>query len=155
MMNFTILAKRFICVSKESKTYTKIGKGSKCSKLLFKIGDRIKLVISDITQREVPILHQFTKTGLAYMDDTELATLLFQRNILLEPFDKEVLEKFVFLLMTYGWQLEAEQLEYFLKNDQLEKAVTFSIHLELYKNGWQHDMTEGELSSLLSNLNIK
>lgn len=153
-MSFTRLANRFVCVSRWYKTYMKMGKGSKCSRLLFRISDQIKLDIDTTTKEELPIIHQVTKTSLAYMDDTELSTLLFQRNILLDPFDEDVLGKFISFLQVYGWGLEAEQLEHFLITRYIGKASIFAVNLELYKNGRQHDMTENELSAMLIRLNL-
>ncbi|WP_371363478.1 hypothetical protein SRRS_43700 [Sporomusa rhizae] len=146
-MNFRQLAKRFICVSGWYKSYPKMEMRIKCNRVLYDISNRLKPIINSSTTEDLRLIHQFTKTPLAYMsDDTEFTVLLFQRNILLDPVDADVLKKFAMFICTYGWQLEANKIEQLLNERKIEKAAKFSISLELYRNGRQHEMTEKELN---------
>ena len=146
-MNFETLAKRFICVSRWYKSYPIMEKRIKHNQVLFNISQRLKGIISTSTREDLQLLHQFTKTPLAYMpDDTEFTVLLFQQNILIDLVDVDVLKNFAIYIWTYGWQLEADKIEQLLNERKIERAAEFSIGLELYKNGRQHEMTEKELS---------
>jgi len=49
---------------------------------------------------------------------------------------------------------EAEQLNQYLLEKRVDKAAILAANLELYKNGWQHDMTNEELVSMLLEFNI-
>lgn len=155
-MIFRHLLKRLLHVSEQYKKYIKTDKEKKYVELLRKIGKMLMLHVNLAVQEDLSIIPKYTKSNLIYWSEfgPELSSLLLQKNICFDPEDTEILSQFSRFLEVYGWMEEAEQLNQYLLEKRVDKAAILAANLELYKNGWQHDMTNEELVSMLLEFNI-